>query len=107
LPAGIGPERVDLFDEFMIKPFGRHTPDLQALLAHMRGSSIHGKHFLLMIEPHSRWALARFSERPPLRAELIENVVFDDIEVAERHVFSLRWMSLFGSVPSSPSSGPT
>lgn len=105
LPAGIDSEREDLIDEFMSKPFGRHTPDLQALLAHMRGGPIHGKYFLLMTEPHSRWGLARFSATPPLRAELVEDVVFDDIEDAERHVFLLRWKALFRSATAGSSGG--
>lgn len=99
LPERIGPHRLDLVEEFRQKPFGRHSPDLQALLDHMRGSPIHGKFFLLMVQPHERWALARFSREDPLEAELYGDEVFDDIEEAERYVFDLRWQFLFGESP--------
>lgn len=97
LPSGIDGSRTDLAEEFRANPFGRHSPDLQALLAHMRGAPIPGKHFLWMIEPHSRWSLAQFSDEQPVRGRKLPDHVFDTIEEAEWFVFRLRWRALFGS----------
>jgi len=100
LPVGINGSRLDLVEEFRSSPFGRHSPDLQALLDHMRGRTIFGKHFLLMIEPHSKWMLAKFSEALPLKTECLPDHVFESIESAEKFVFDLRWADLFGQEPS-------
>ncbi len=99
LPLGIDGGRSDLFEEFMRRPFGRHTPDLQSLLNYMRGSPIVGKHFLLMTRSNMEWMLARFTEGDPLGVERLPEVVFDDIEEAERYVFRLRWAAMFGGLP--------
>ena len=105
LPLGIDAGRADLFEEFMRRPFGSHSPDLQSLLNYMRGSPIVGKHFLLMTRSNVEWMLARFTEGDPLGVERLPEVVFDDIIEAERYVFRLRWAELFGEVPSSRHSG--
>ena len=100
LPPGIGAHRTDLAAEFRARPFGNHSPDLQALLDHMRGGPIHGKYFLWLADDHSHWKLARFSDEPPLTPQaLAGGPVFDDIEEAERYVFDKRWAELFGTEP--------
>ena len=96
LPLGIDGSRADLFEEFMGRPFGRHSADLQALLNVMRGSPIVGKHFLLMTRSNVCWMLARFTEGDPLGVERLPEVFFDNIEEAERYVFRLRWATMFG-----------
>ena len=103
LPLGIDGGRADLFEEFMRRPFGRHTPDLQSLLNHMRGIPLVGKHFLLMTRSNVEWMLARFTEGDPLGVERLPEVVFDDIEEAERYVFRVRWAEMFGGLPAGAS----
>ncbi len=105
LPLGVDGGRADLFEEFMRQPFGRHSPDLQSLLNYMRGIPLVGKHFLLMTRSNTEWMLARFTEGDPLGVERLPEVVFDDIEEAERYVFRLRWAALFGGLPPSRQSG--
>ena len=105
LPLGIDGGRADLFEEFMRQPFGRHSPDLQSLLNYMRGIPLVGKHFLLMTRSNTEWMLARFTEGDPLGVERLPEVVFDDIEEAERYVFRLRWAALFDGLPPSRQSG--
>jgi len=102
LPAGVNGDRADLVAEFRQSPLGSHSPDLQALLDYMRGRSIIGKHFLLLIGPHTRWMLARFTPGSPLGTEPLPNHVFDTIEEAEWFVFGLRWRELFGQDPKVP-----
>ena len=99
LPLGIDGGRADLFEEFMRQPFGRHSPDLQSLLNYMRGIPLVGKHFLLMTRSNTEWMLARFTEGDPLGVERLPEVVFDDIEEAERYVFGVRWAKMFGGLP--------
>ena len=106
LPLGIDGGRADLFGEFMRRPFGRHTPDLQSLLNYMRGIPLVGKHFLLMTRSNVEWMLARFTEGDPLGVERFPEVVFDDIEAAERYVFRLRWAAMFGVDPPDGSGVP-
>ena len=106
LPRGIDGSRTDLFEEFMERPFGGHSADLQALLNYMRGIPLVGKHFLLMTRSNVEWMLARFTEGDPLGVERLPDVVFDDILDAERYVFRLRWATMFGVDPPDGSGVP-
>jgi hypothetical protein len=96
MPARVDSSRQDLAAEFRDHPFGRHSPELQALLDYMRGGPVPGSYFLWMIEPHAKWVLARFTDSEPLRAERLDDFVFDDIIAAEWFVFQARWKEIFG-----------
>ena len=99
LPVGIDGSRLDLVEEFRGGPFGKHSPDLQALLDYMRGGPINGKFFLMLTGPHSEWTLARFSTTYPLSTETLDDHVFTTIEDAEWFVFRRRWAQMFGTDP--------
>jgi N,N-dimethylformamidase len=91
----IDPRRLDLAREFKARPFGVHSPDLQAVLNRMRSQPQPGKYCLLMSRPHARWLLARTAggfRRP----EVVPGYVFDSLEEAEWVVFKLRWKELTG-----------
>jgi hypothetical protein len=90
----IDPNRLDLAREFRERPFGIHSPDLQAVLTVMRSAPIDGKHVLVCTHPHRRWVLARMRLDPP-RAELTDTV-FTCLEEAEWTVFRLRWQEHTG-----------
>ena len=91
----IDPRRLDLAREFKARPFGVHSPDLQAVLNRMRGAPPQGKHCLLMSKPHAEWLLARLTGEP-LRPEVVPGFVFSSLEEAEWAVFKLRWTDLTG-----------
>ncbi len=91
----IDPRRLDLAREFKARPFGVHSPDLQAVLNRMRGQPPQGKHCLLMSRPHAQWLLARMTGEP-LRPEVVPGHVFASLEDAEWAVFELRWKALTG-----------
>lgn len=92
----------DLAVEFAAHPFGRHSPQLQALLERMRSAPIPGKPFLYMTEPHREWALARMSTSEPLHIEVAPDHVFASIEDAERDVFGRRLAAMRGETPDDP-----
>jgi hypothetical protein len=92
-------DRRDLVDEFFERPFGSHSPDLQYVLDVMRAGPVPGKHFLLMVEPHRRYELARFGTAPSLLPIEHTGVFFDDLLEAERYVFRTRWEEIFGQWP--------
>lgn len=92
----------DLAAEFAARPFGRHSPQLQALLDRMRSTPIPGKPFLYLLEPHRRWALARMSTTEPPRLEVAPDVTYTSIEDAERDVFSRRLAALRGEPVDEP-----
>ena len=85
----IDPQRLDLAREFRARPFGVHSPELQAVLAVMRSAPIDGKFVLVCTRPHEEWVLARIHLDPP-RAELTGQY-FRNLEDAEWEVFRLRW----------------
>uniref|UniRef100_UPI0031D3D304 hypothetical protein n=1 Tax=Inquilinus sp. TaxID=1932117 RepID=UPI0031D3D304 len=91
----IDPSRLDLAREFRSRPFGLHSPELQAVLIRMRSLPIEGKHCLIVLEPRARWLLARM-EGQPLRPVPVPGIVFTDLAEAEWAVFKLRWHALTG-----------
>ena len=87
-----GPE---LYREYARTPIGAHSPNLQFVLQHFRKAPCEGKYVLVAIEPHKRWKLAKLTgvRGNPVA---LENVEFDDLAEAERHVYRLRWKALCG-----------
>ena len=92
----IDPARLELAREFRDRPFGIHSPDLQAVLSVMRRGPIKGKYVLFMTEPQAEWVLARMAG-DPLRPELIPDQVFHSLEDAEWEVFKRRWQAITGA----------
>jgi hypothetical protein len=91
----IDPSRTDLALEFKQRPFGPHSPELQAVLNVMR-SSRHCQNLLLVCtRPHTEWMLA---EKQPdgLPPRLFPEQTFTSLEAAEWHAFRLRWQAVTG-----------
>jgi len=100
--TGMGDDSAELLAEFEACPFGRHSPQLQALLERMRSAPIPGKAFLYMTRPHRRWALARMSTTDPLRLEVALDRQYTSILDAERDVFRSRLAGLTGQPAEQP-----
>ena len=93
----IDPERdLPLAREFMAQPIGLHSPNLQRLLRSMRGGPVAGKYALLKSKPGREWMLMQLSGERGKPPKLYEDVVFTDLDEAERHVFRLRWRQITG-----------
>lgn len=93
----IDPRRTDLALEFKRRPFGPHSPELQAVLNVLR-SSRHCQNLLLVCvkpQPHEEWVLA---EKQPdgLPPRLFSDPVFTSVEDAEWHAFRMRWEAVTG-----------
>lgn len=93
----IDPRRTDVALEFKRRPFGPHSPELQAVLNVLR-SSRHCQNLLLVCvkpQPHEEWVLA---EKQPdgLPPRLFSDPVFTSLEDAEWHVFRMRWEAVTG-----------
>jgi hypothetical protein len=93
-PAAIDPRRLDLAAEYRAKPFGRHSPELQALLDVMRRPENCQDLILVSIEP-GRWVLGeRLPDGKPPR--LLTEQVFTSLEDGEWAAFRRRWRTLTG-----------
>ncbi len=92
----VDPKRLDLAAEFMTKPIGAHSAELQQILWLFRGAPPAGKHVLVAIEPHRTWVLAQMDGRPGKPLKLHKSQVFRSLEEAERAVFRLRWKHYTG-----------
>jgi len=90
----IDPRRLDLAAEFRAHPFGRHSPELQALLDIMHRAENCQDLLLVSIEP-GRWVLG---ERQPdgVPPRLFEEHVFESREAGEWAAFRRRWEALCG-----------
>lgn len=91
----IDPRRTDLALEFKRRPFGPHSPELQAVLNVLR-SSRHCQNLLLVCtRPHAEWMLAEKQPggQPP---RLFTDRVFASVEDAECHAFCARWEAVTG-----------
>jgi N,N-dimethylformamidase len=92
--AAIDPRRLDLAAEFRARPFGRHSPELQALLDIMRRAENCQDLILVSIEP-GRWVLGERQPhgKPP---RLFEDQIFESREAGEWAAFRQRWQALAG-----------
>lgn len=91
----IDPSRKDLAREFKRRPYGEHSPELQAVLSLMRSRPPDGRQVLIRAKPHREWVLACISGEPP-RAEVLSEHTFTSLEEAEWAVFRMRWKALTG-----------
>ncbi len=91
--------RLDLVEEFRLKPRGPHGDELQKILHRMRwqgdlGES--GRYVLLVLEPGRQWALARLPRQRGLPLERVPDRLYHSLVEAEWDVFKLRWAALTG-----------
>jgi N,N-dimethylformamidase len=90
----IDPKRLDLAAEYRAKPFGRHSPELQALLNMMRRAEYCQDLILVSVSP-GKWVLGqRLPDGKPPR--LFIDKVFDCLEDGEWEAFKRRWRVLAG-----------
>ena len=88
-------DRIDLAREFRDRPYGIHSPALQAALEQLSLVNPNGKMLLVCTRPGREWTLAEIPGDPP-RAHLRADMVFESVEDAEWAVFKLRWQVLIG-----------
>ena len=82
-------EDQNAYDEFMLNPFGPHSPNLQRILNLFRGCG-QERYALLCLIPHKEWMLIKFSS-PGSRVEMFEDYIFNNLADAEREIFRRRW----------------
>lgn len=88
--------RTDLAREFINAPMGPYSPELWKLLNYMRRGPVAGRHVLIVLEP-GRWQLGRLPAIAGDKVIRFEEVEFDNLSDAERHIFKLRWEQLSGN----------
>lgn len=90
----IDPKRLDLAAEYRARPFGRHSPELQAVLDIMHRPEHCQDLILVSIEP-GKWVLGqRLPDGKPPR--LFEDREFTSLEDGEWEAFKRRWKALAG-----------
>ena len=92
--TAIDPRRLDLAAEFRARPFGRHSPELQALLDIMRRTE-NCQHLILVSIAPGRWVLGERQPegKPP---DLFMDEVFESREAGEWAAFKRRSQTLAG-----------
>jgi len=91
-PTNLAPVR-----EFWARPIGHHSAELEAVLSILRAGPVAGKYCLIILEPHTTWTIGRISGVRGIAPAYGDAPVFHSIEVAERHIFRLRWQAATGS----------
>lgn len=96
MPYKVTDYDIDVVDEFMNKPVGHHSGDLQRVLNTFRSAGMENKFCIVVVEPFKRWQLAMTSgvRGAPLKRL---DVYFDDLMEAERYVFRERWREHTGT----------
>lgn len=77
--------------EFKANPLGTPSPGLQRVMNLLRGGPKSGKYVLVVREPFRRWVLGRLPAERGQSVEVLEDLEFTDLAVAEWTVFKLRW----------------
>jgi hypothetical protein len=88
--------RTDLAREFLANPMGPYSPELWKLLSFMRRGPVAGRHVLIVLGP-GRWQLGQLPAASGQKVVRFEDVEFDNLADAERHIFTLRWEQLSGN----------
>lgn len=89
LPDSVDGSRLDLVVEFMAKPLGRHSDQLQLLLSRMRSDRSVGRLLLVRGNEGTGYWLAW---SPAKRGDNYQRIRFvSDREEAERCAFAIRW----------------
>ena len=89
LPDSIDESRLDLVAEFMAKPRGRHSNDLQLLLSRMRSDRTIGRMLLVRSEDGQGYWMAW---SPAKRGDNYRRIsLYASREEAERFAFAIRW----------------
>ncbi|MBM3518673.1 MAG: hypothetical protein FJX56_12565 [Alphaproteobacteria bacterium] len=83
-------------EEFMQKPIGHHSPELQRVLMVFRGEPLEGKYVLVCTKPFKEWTLGQLTGVRGKPVKLLKDKTFTSIEDAEREVFRLRWKKYTG-----------
>jgi hypothetical protein len=95
----VDPERDFPFAlEFLEYPVGHHSAGLQRILNVFRGEPLAGKYVLVCTKPHRQWQLARLTGVRGRPVQIVEGVIYTDLETAEREIFKLRWKDFTGHV---------
>lgn len=95
----IDPKRLDLAREFMAKPYGLHSDELQRVLNVMRAPMQRsGRLVALCLRRHREWALGRMHQDPLAPIARVDDRVFRSFEEIEKEIFRLRWHELTGRV---------
>ncbi len=87
----IDPERNDLVEEFLDRPFGHHSGELQRVLNVLRGGPVKDRYVLICTKPHREWVLGQLSGVRGEPVRVLADHVYSSAEDAERAVFKLRW----------------
>ena len=86
-------QHTHLAEEFRKKPYGHHSPELEAALDRIRVTNPDGKLLAVCIRPGKQWVVAHLQGEPP-RAVLHTEEIFTSREDVEWAVFRLRWKSI-------------
>ena len=90
----INPEDTHLALEFKAKPYGHHSPELEAALDVLRSVNPQGK-LIVVRTGEQEWTIAHLEGDPP-EAVLHEELRMPSPEAAEWAVFKIRWAAVTG-----------
>jgi|SRR5215475_10615356 len=92
----IDPSDTHLAREFKERPYGQHSPELQALLNAMRRGPHRGRYALYCSKPAREWMLVQLGGERGAPVTFRPEVTFASFKEAEWHVFKLRWKQMTG-----------
>lgn len=93
----LDPARIDLAREFIARPYGIHSDELQRALNLMRGEyQPNGRLITLCMRRHKEWVIGRMGKNPLDPIVRVDDRVFSSFEDAEWAIFKLRWKELTG-----------
>ncbi len=95
----VDPARRDLVDEYLSRPFGPHSPQLQRLALHLRLAQPAGKLVAVTVARHAAWRIGVFSGRRGTPIRLLDDTVYRSLADVNRAIFMLQWQAASGTAP--------
>lgn len=96
------PGEKELVEEYLQRPKGPHSPELQAFLKTLLGENASRNVIIVNLIPFRLWALATLPEDRSLRIEIERDRSFDSEDEAERALFLRRLERRAVSYPGDP-----
>lgn len=95
----VDPARRDLVEEYLARPFGPHSLELQRLALHLRLAQPAGRLVALTVARHRAWRIGVYAGRRGTPIRSWDDTTYHSLADINRAIFLLQWQAATGGAP--------
>jgi hypothetical protein len=95
----VDPARRDLVEEYLARPFGPHSLELQRLALQLRLAQPAGKLVALTVARHRAWRIGVYAGQRGTPVRPWGDAVYHSLADINRAIFLLQWEAATGAAP--------